>query len=442
MARKGSSRFLCWVAVLGMASALILYKAKVLVMEEEEEEGTGGGKEELLERESRGGEGRIDFAQKEISVSSTSGSFPLTKDSLINLDHGDPTMFESFWRGMGDQASILIQGWDTMSYFSDVTNICWFLEPEFGKEIRRLHKLVGNAVTEGRHIIVGTGSTQLYQAALYALSPSDAPEPMNVVSAVPYYSSYSAITDYLRSGLFRWAGDAYKFKGGSHIEIVCTPNNPDGFKMQPVLNSEDGKLIYDMAYYWPHYTAITGLADHDIMLFTVSKSTGHAGTRLGWAVVKDPEVAKRMNKFIELNTIGVSKDSQLRAAKILKVISDGYELPNSEPAAKLFDYGRRILAERWEKLREAAETNGVFSLPVYPSETCNFYGEETTAHPGFAWMKCEKEGVEDCEEFLKGHKIIARNGKHFGVDSKYVRVSMLDRCETFEVFVHRLASIH
>lgn len=97
-------------------------------------------------------------------------------------------MFEAFWRRMGDKATVVIPGWQTMSYFSDATNMCWFLEPEFDQEVRRLHKLVGNAITEDRYIVVGTGSTQLFQAALYALSPPDALEPMSVVSTVPYYS--------------------------------------------------------------------------------------------------------------------------------------------------------------------------------------------------------------------------------------------------------------
>lgn len=97
-------------------------------------------------------------------------------------------MYEPFWRGMGDQGSITVQSWQTISYFSDKTNLCWFLEPEFAQETRRLHNLIGNAVTKDRHIIVGTGSSQLLQAALYALSPSDAPDPISVVSAVPYYS--------------------------------------------------------------------------------------------------------------------------------------------------------------------------------------------------------------------------------------------------------------
>lgn len=62
------------------------------------------------------------------------------------------------------------------------------MEPELVSAVTRIHKVVSNAITEGRHIVVGTGSSQLYQAALFALSPPDASGPMNVVSAAPFYS--------------------------------------------------------------------------------------------------------------------------------------------------------------------------------------------------------------------------------------------------------------
>lgn len=64
----------------------------------------------------------------------------------------------------------------------------WFMERELDVQIRALHAVVGNAITEGRHIVVGTGSTQLYQAALYALSSPEQSEPTSVISAAPYYS--------------------------------------------------------------------------------------------------------------------------------------------------------------------------------------------------------------------------------------------------------------
>ncbi|WOL02958.1 hypothetical protein Cni_G11677 [Canna indica] len=351
-------------------------------------------------------------------------------------------MYQSFWREMGSQADHAVPGWQSISYFSDVSNVCWFMEPEFASEVRRLHNLVGNAVASEDHfIIVGNGSTQLIQAALYALSPADAPDPISVVSEPPYYSGYPALTNFLRSPLYRWAGDAKSFQGDTYIEFVCYPNNPDGLMNEAVLNSPNGKTIHDLAYYWPQYTAITHTADHDIMLFTVSKSTGHAGTRLGWALVKDEAVAKKMTKFIELNTIGVSKDSQLRAAKILKAVSDGYEIPNPHKEHKLFDFGRQILSRRWYELREAVKDSGIFTLPDSQLAPCKFSGKMTENFPGFAWLKCEKEGA-DCESLLRDHKIVVRSGVLFGAGPSYARVSMLDADATFDLFVERLRTIN
>lgn len=380
----------------------------------------------------------------------STGKPAVTHDSVINLDHGDPTMFEAFWRETGDAAEIVIPGWQTMSYFSDVSNVCWFLEPGFDQQVRRLHRTVGNAAVDGYHVLVGTGSTQLFMAALYALSPPKADgagEPMSVVSTAPYYSSYPAVTDFLRSGLFRWAGDANSFGGDKYIELVCSPNNPDGSLRDAVLSSDAGKAVHDLAYYWPQYTPITRRADHDIMLFTVSKSTGHAGTRIGWALVKDREVARRMTKFVELNTIGVSKDSQLRAAKVLRAVSDGYDgtehSSSGTPARRhrLFDFGRRKMVERWKMLRAAAAASGVFSLPEETTGHCNFGNETAANNPAFAWLRCDREDVEDCAGFLRGHKILTRCGSQFGADPRYVRVSMLDRDDAYDFFVRRLASL-
>ncbi|XP_068641405.1 tryptophan aminotransferase-related protein 1-like isoform X2 [Aristolochia californica] len=387
--------------------------------------------------------GSLDLTEPRISSGRTGGARnKLAPDAVINLDHGDPIMYEAFWRELGDKSTIVIPGWQTMSYFSDVGSFCWFLVPEFAEEIKKLHKLVGNAETKGRHVLVGTGSTQLLQAALYALSPPDASEPMSVVSAAPYYSSYPLITDFLKSGLYKWQGDAYTFKSDTpYIEMVASPNNPDGFIRQSVINKEGGKTVHDLAYYWPQYTPITEPADYDVMLFTVSKSTGHAGIRIGWALVKDCEVARKMTKFIELNTIGVSKDSQLRAAKILQTVREGHEIGMGCEMDVFFNYGRRLMTERWNKLREVVNSSAIFSLPEFPWDYCKFFGEMCTSHPAFAWLKCEGK-IEDCEALLKSHKILTRSGIHFGDDPKYVRISMLDRDEIFALFIERLSTIH
>uniref|UniRef100_A0A0A9DG64 Alliinase C-terminal domain-containing protein n=1 Tax=Arundo donax TaxID=35708 RepID=A0A0A9DG64_ARUDO len=156
------------------------------------------------------------------------------------------------------------------------------------------------------------------------------------------------------------------------------------------------------------------------MLFTVSKITGHAGTRLGWALVKDRDVARKMVYFVDRSTIGVSKDSQLRATKILGVVSDAYELPPPVGAApRLFDFARRRMAERWRALRATVAASGAFSLQEGTSGYCNFTKQTVTACPAFKWLRCEKEGVEDCAVFLAGHKIVARGGAQFGGDARW-----------------------
>ncbi|RCV15986.1 hypothetical protein SETIT_3G100500v2 [Setaria italica] len=372
----------------------------------------------------------------------------LPPDAVLNLELGDPTMYEAFWREVGDRAATVIRGWQAMSYFSDPDALCWFLEPEFEREVRRLHRVVGNAVVDGYHLVVGTGATQLYQAAMYALSsPARGDKPVPVVSPAPYYSSYPPQTDLQLSGFYRWAGDASTFAGGECIELVCSPNNPDGAVRESVMSSAAGaKPIHDLVYYWPQYTPITGRAAHDIMLFTVSKITGHAGTRLGWALVKDREVAKKMVYFVDRSTIGVSKDSQLRATKILSVVSDAYEAPpagdGGAAVPRLFDFARRRMEERWRTLRATVAASGAFSLPEEIAGYCDFNKQTVAACPAFAWLRCEKEDVEDCAEFLAGHKIVARGGKQFGGDARCVRINMLDRDQVFDMLVQRLSAIN
>ncbi|KAG6589430.1 Tryptophan aminotransferase-related protein 2, partial [Cucurbita argyrosperma subsp. sororia] len=344
--------------------------------------------------------------------------------SRVELESGDPTMYEQYWKAMGDKTTIVIPGWQSMSYFSAGKNLCWFLEPELATQIVRLHKVAGNAVTEGRHIVVGTGSSQLFLAALYALSPQDSSNPISVVSTAPYYSSYPLMTDCVKSGLHKWAGDAKQFdKDEPYIELVTSPNNPDGFIRHSVVNRTGGILIHDLAYYWPQYTPISAPSDYDLTMFTVSKSTGHAGTRIGWALVKDVEVAKRMVKFIELNTIGVSKDSQLRAAKVLEVVSDSSEQAGgSEYPESFFHFSHAVMTERWRLLREAVKDSGLFSLPKFSPAHCSFFDNNLGTQPAFAWLRCDGADVDDCESFFRGHKILARGGKHFGASTGAISV--------------------
>ncbi|KAF5189759.1 Tryptophan aminotransferase-related protein [Thalictrum thalictroides] len=107
-----------------------------------------------------------------------------------------------------------------------------------------------------------------------------------------------------------------------------------------------------------------------------------------------------MKDFITISTIGVSKDSQLRAAKILRVVSESCQNIGLGNIENFFSYGRSRMSERWERLRTVVKQNGMFSLPEYPKQFCNFSGEFAEIDPAFAWLE-SKGKIEDTESFLK-----------------------------------------
>ena len=98
-------------------------------------------------------------------------------------------MYEAYWKSIGQDFKVTISASEALSYFVNPNSISWFMLPKLEQEIRSLHNLVGNALVEDRHIVVGNGSSQLIQAALYALADHlDPPSPISVVSAAPFYS--------------------------------------------------------------------------------------------------------------------------------------------------------------------------------------------------------------------------------------------------------------
>lgn len=98
--------------------------------------------------------------------------------------------------------------------------------------------------------------------------------------------------------------------------------------------------------------------------------------------MKDKEIAKKMTTFIEINTIGVSKDSQIRAAKILQAISDSCDHANQKHAESFFDYSYKLMSQRWKEIREAVNKTKLFSLTNFPQETCSFSGRTFGQLPG------------------------------------------------------------
>lgn len=219
---------------------------------------------------------------------------------------------------------------------------------------------------------------------------------------------YKSQAEFFKSTEFKWKGDASIFRNRSvgsetFIEFVTSPNNPDGKLSKPVLQGLSVKRIFDHAYYWPHFTAIPHASDEDLMIFTLSKLTGHAGSRFGyslqnllpghvnntkyasyiscvgsccrWALIKDENLYNRMTMFISLNSMSISRDAQLRALKLVKVALQ-------ERGRNLFTYGYEKMKYRWDKISEVFSSSKRFSLQKLEPQYCTYFQNVTGPSPG------------------------------------------------------------
>ncbi|CAL0328560.1 unnamed protein product [Lupinus luteus] len=355
-------------------------------------------------------------------------------DCVANAMSGDPYFLEPFWMKHAASSAVLVSGWHRMGYtYSDGSYISELLV----KYIQKLHDTVGNAVTEGKYIIFGGGSTQLLSAAVYALSPNTAVSPAKVVATAPYYPMYRIQTQFFNSRDFSYEGDTTLWKNISvndttrFIEFATSPNNPEGKLTKALLNGSNVKTIYDHAYYWPHFTPIPSPSDEDLMVFTISKLTGHAGTRFGWAIIKDEEVYLKMLTYVQLNTMGISREAQLRALKLLDVVLE-------REGREIFEFGYKIMRDRWMRLKKVLSKSTRFSLQKLSPQYCSFFKRVRDPSPAYAWVKCERQEDNNCYEILEAASINGAEGIAFSADNRYVRLSLIRSQDDFEILINKL----
>ncbi|KAH7297800.1 hypothetical protein KP509_25G013500 [Ceratopteris richardii] len=375
-----------------------------------------------------------------------------------DVTSGTPLLFAPFWKQNAEEGAVLIPGWYRIGYsFMEDSSVS--ISPALEREIRILHNLVGNAVVDNKYIVLGVGSMQLLKAAVACLA-SDSGSTA-VVTAVPYYPAYREQSLLFGTAHFTWAGDANVYAqqhfgmNSSTIEFVNSPNNPDGMVRHAVLNGSDALTIHDYAYYWPHFTAITEAADQDVMLFSLSKISGHAGSRLGWAIVKNYTHYERLLTYLYWSIITVSHETQLRATQLLRVINGAYsgqlhaeqmiplDLPPAYYASKglSFHYGYVVLHDRWMKLNRILNQSNRFGLQHLEPVYCKFFNEVTGPSPAYAWVYCKQENDEDCQAVLEQAGIISRGGDKYESSIRYTRLSLLKRALTFENLINHLSSL-
>ncbi|CAL4974369.1 unnamed protein product [Urochloa decumbens] len=367
-----------------------------------------------------------------------------TPNCTADADSGNPLFLEPYWRRHAVASAVVFSGWHRMSY---TTTDGKFQSVELERQIRRLHGAVGNAVAGDKHLVFAAGSLQLINALVYALSPdADASPPARVVATVPYYPVYRIQTQMFDGREYRWSGSTSLWANasrnsttdgdhGGFVEFVTSPNNPDGQLCKAVLGGS-AAAIFDHAYYWPHFTHIPAPSDEDVMMFTMSKPSGHAGSRFGWALIRDENVAKKAYSYLQDNTMGASRDTQLRMLGVVKVM-----LANLHGEGDIFAFGHDVMRTRWRRLNAAVSRSRRISLQKMAPEYCTYFNRIREPSPAYAWVKCEREEDEDCQEALLKAKIITRTGVGNEASSRYTRISLLKSNDDFDVLMERVTDL-
>jgi Allinase len=305
------------------------------------------------------------------------------------------------------------------------------IAPYLEKAIVDFHALVGNANAKDKHVVLGTGCTLLYAAAMFAgqrLYGRGGPSGyINVFAKAPYYDGYRTWAD-ITPGVTRFtqAMNLTAEEQEATVEIVTYPNNPDGVLRKSVYPAAP-MHVYDLVYFWPSIFAPQDIhvADFDIMLFSMSKLSGHAGSRFGWALVRNAKVAALMQEFIDRVEVQVSEDSQFRALNLLRSMTNG----GPRGAHAFFKFIRGKMLQRWATLKD------LFARQVQPASL------DLLSAPGtcYAWIECTSPKDRPCGATLTREALVSgRVGPLFGASDAFVRLELVEHDSSFDTLVRNL----
>lgn len=292
------------------------------------------------------------------------------------------------------------------------------LQPPLEATIRELHKTVGNAAPDGYHVLPGYGGTGTALSVLTAMAQryGSSDHKLEVMAQAPYFFDYPDWPRIADETRLVWNPSADP-SAATTIEIVNSPANPSGELRVPRV-SNNSLIICDFVFDWPLYRM--GAKQDlrcDVMIYSLSKLTGHAGSRFGWALVKDTALYEAaVNVMIDL-TLGISVDAQVRANKLLRSIIDG--------GGTYFHDAGAVLSSRWTRLKnEISKCTGILSLSNTESEGPN------------AWL-ATPPGTNATATLLRV-ALLGVGGEFFGSDPRFVRFNLLDSNSTMELIFNRI----
>ncbi|KAJ9453450.1 Tryptophan aminotransferase-related protein 3 [Diplonema papillatum] len=354
------------------------------------------------------------------------------ENCLLYDKEGNPTLFEEYWREVS--LDMVEPSWYRTPY--DYTTADKAHEPApqgsilpaLRQTLSLLHMKAGNiADPAGKDLVIATGGTELLGAVTYACKMKFGPKrPMHMYAQPPYYNGYPA--SFVGLGIENLTfSSSPSLDPSSVVEFVAYPNNPDMHYNEPTYGSRSACVVHDQVYFWPSLTNLTeghAPTNNPISLFSLSKVTGHAGTRFGWAFV-DPAlgITDYMVQYIKSLHKHVSIDSQYRALSMVQYLAGPDDL-------RFFSWVRGKLTARWQRM-----------LDVFPAGGARFK-QHARINGFYAWVECLKpQEATNCTSVFVGAGISPQPGVIFGGTPAFVRLELVVADSVWNLLSQRLGQL-
>lgn len=270
--------------------------------------------------------------------------------------------------------------------------------PDFGGD--RYLKAKLTKFYPGKRVVITNGAKQGLLAAIHAIKTIDGGK-TSLCHKSPYWPSYPGLA--AASGL---QFVAIPYDVPEAIQVVTSPNNPDGVVTGPYVKQTVTYDIWDAAYanaiYGPNATFEP---QHRISVWSAAKQFGLSGYRVGWLVTADDRLAAAAAAYVEQATSGVCNLAQ-EAFWLTLVKSESPDVN----WARLQTEARQALSDTNKVLMQLSDHFRVVG------------GFADNAHGMFNWLK-----LNDPEKFLAALKradVKVVGGLHCGGPVDCIRVTL------------------
>jgi len=294
-----------------------------------------------------------------------------------------------------------------------------------------LHEHMGNLNCDGKYIVLGTGSRQLFWAIRNAMEDIQQGQPKAAFVQTPYYFFYPV--GFQAFGEGGW-NPSYDQMGPQTVEVLTHPNNPDSRERLTPYYANTALAIHDLVYYWPMICAeacpnrpYLDMLDEEVMVYSMSKLTGHAGSMVGYAFFKSGAVAAATYQWLYNSNLISSIDAQYRTFSIINnLVRNNFSLGD-----EMFNYLTAEMDRRWNVILQTLENN--------PTD---LFWMDGATHGAYLWMACDP--VMACHNtgasYFAQNGLSVMSGNSFG-EQNHFRINLTIFTDTFDLLMQKLARL-